>query len=599
MGAPYGQADGSFHEDIRQNMNKRSGRSFCVTSLNIRKRLYAEPWPLFFWCTAFLLLFTHLGYRSLWGSEGRWAEIAREMMISGDYFHPTINWAPYFDKPLFTYWVIVAAGWINGNLNEFAARFPSALAGLLTLWGTISLGQRIFSRKAGYLAAWILLTSYGMIFWSRTACADVENVAFILLAVLWYWHRREMPGFVSYAVFYLICAAGAHFKGLPAAVLPGLICFPDIIRGGRWRKYVSLSHAAAVCAGVVFYLAPFLYAAHTAELYGESGLYLVFRENILRFFNAFDHQEPPYVYLYYVPMLFLPWAPILIAALADAVRRYRQADVYHRWLVEAVAVIFFIYTLSDSRRSYYILPIMPFCALLAGNFLAGTDRSSWRVTAIRVQFFFTALIAVIEMLAPLVSPIVQKYAGIMPPAGLSTAFFIVGSTVLAVLLFFRKRGIAGCSACEGRDREDYCSPVAVIAATVILTAGFYCWQQNILEEYRSHRAFLHEVKQQVVGDIPASEVALNKNIASVVFYLGFTGPLRILETPEQVEAFLEERGTRYLIIQRRALGRAFAMLPEGMKQHPLMASELYPGQRRKKMQLLVWRLERPLQFEQN
>jgi 4-amino-4-deoxy-L-arabinose transferase-like glycosyltransferase len=560
--------------------------------LKLYEKFFCSPWPLLFWCSATFLLFFSLGYRSLWGSEGRWAEIAREMIISGDCFHPTINWEPYFDKPLFTYWVIVAVSWVTGSLSELTARLPGALAGLVTLWATISLGTRLFSRRAGYFAAWILLTSYGFIFWSRTACADIENVAFILLAVLWYWTRRERPGFVSYAVFYLICATGAHFKGLPAAVLPGIVCLPDVLREGRWRRYLSASHAAALCLGVFLYLAPFLYAAFTAENYGESGLYLVFRENILRFFSAFDHQEPFYVYIYYVPMLFLPWAPFLVAALIDAFRHYRYADIFHKWLVEAILIVFLIYTLSESRRSYYILPIMPFCAIAAGNFLAGAGRRTWGRKAVAVQLFFVMFLAATEILAPAISPFVSKFTGVVPPDGLASALFVTGAAAMMGLFLLWKRGIP---ACQDRDAEDAgCQPrvAAVLAATLILTAGFYCWQQNILETYRPHRAFLQQVRE-AMGDIEPCRVGLSKNIAWVVFYLDFRGPVSLLETPKDVEEFMSAGGKRFLVVQRRALNKAFSIMPDDMKRKPFMASSLYPGQRRKKMQLLVWMLDEP------
>ncbi len=568
-------------------------KSSGTGSFRFDEQLFCPPWPLVFWAVAFFLLFYTLGYRSLWGSEGRWAEIAREMMLSGDYFHPTINYEPYFDKPLFTYWVIVGTAWVTGSLNEFAARFPGALAGLVTLWAAISLGTRLFSRRAGYFAAWILLTSYGFLFWSRTACADIENMTFILLAVLWYWHRRDKPGFVSFAVFYLICATGAHFKGLPAAVLPGIICLPDVLRQGRWRRYLSLSHLAALFLGVAIYLYPFLYAAWTAENYSENGLYLVFRENILRFFSAFDHKEPPYVYLYYVPMLFLPWAPLLIMALVDAARKYRQAGIYHKWLLEAIVIIFLIYTLSDSRRSYYILPIMPFCALAAGNFLAGQGSREWVRIAVIIQFFLMVFLAAVEMLTPVISPAVTEFTGIVPPSGLAAAFFVTGILSLALLVLIWRRGIPGCHTDEN-DRVNHGRAVAaVICATVILTAGFYCFQQNILEKYRTCRPFLQQARQ-VMGDVAASDVGLSKNMAPVVFYLGFERPVKVLEDPQKVREFLSEAGTRYLIIQRRALKKAFSMLPGEMKQNPLMASELYPGQQRKKMQLLMWKIEGPV-----
>jgi 4-amino-4-deoxy-L-arabinose transferase-like glycosyltransferase len=101
---------------------------------------------------AFFLLFWAIGHHSLWGAEGRWAEITREMFMSGDFFHPTIGGRPYFDKPLLTYWVIAAFSAITGRLDELILRLPSALAGLLTLVCTVYLGRRLWSRQTGWLA---------------------------------------------------------------------------------------------------------------------------------------------------------------------------------------------------------------------------------------------------------------------------------------------------------------------------------------------------------------------------------------------------------------------------------------------------------------
>jgi len=108
--------------------------------------------------TGIILLFTGLSVRSLWGSEGRWAEIAREMLISGNYFLPTINGQTYFDKPLLSYWAIVPFA-INGVVTEVAARMPGVLAGMGTVIITFVIGRRLFGSKTGFISSFLLLTS--------------------------------------------------------------------------------------------------------------------------------------------------------------------------------------------------------------------------------------------------------------------------------------------------------------------------------------------------------------------------------------------------------------------------------------------------------
>ena len=90
--------------------------------------LIMQDWPFFSRRRQSLFL-SGLSLRSLWGSEGRWAVVAREMMQTGNYFLPTINGQVYFDKPLLSYWAIIPFSWFTG-VTETSARLPGALAGL-------------------------------------------------------------------------------------------------------------------------------------------------------------------------------------------------------------------------------------------------------------------------------------------------------------------------------------------------------------------------------------------------------------------------------------------------------------------------------------
>src|SRR5262245_35556093 len=80
------------------------------------------------------LFFIRLGVAELWTHEGRWAAICSHMISSGDYLHPYLFGAEYYDKPLLSYWLMIAAARLLGGLSETAMRSPSALAALLTVW---------------------------------------------------------------------------------------------------------------------------------------------------------------------------------------------------------------------------------------------------------------------------------------------------------------------------------------------------------------------------------------------------------------------------------------------------------------------------------
>src|SRR5579863_7161419 len=93
---------------------------------------------------AAILFFARLGARALWSSEFRWAEIAREMLVTHNYFWPTINGHVYYDKPLGSYWLVVMSTPFTGGLNEAATRLPCAIAGLLAVVILMLLVRRLY-----------------------------------------------------------------------------------------------------------------------------------------------------------------------------------------------------------------------------------------------------------------------------------------------------------------------------------------------------------------------------------------------------------------------------------------------------------------------
>jgi len=431
---------------------------------------------ILFWFLAIFLLFVYLGAKEIRGSEDRWAEIVRQMQITGDYFHPSINGRPYFDKPLLSYWLIALASAITGRLDETVLRLPSAIAGLLALFGTINLGKRLFSKQQAMTAGWVLLGTYGFIFWARLGEADMENLAAIILAVAWYWARRDRPGFFSYIVFYLICFLGAHTKGMATIAVPILVVLPDLIWEKRWKSYLSVSHFLALALGLSLYLAPFLYSEMTRTGYKTSGLGMAFRENITRYFQPFDHKEPFYIYFYHLPRLLFPWIVLFVGAVWTFYRNFRQLRWPAKWLAISTGLIFLFFTLSGSRRSYYVLPILPFCALMVSQYLVVERKEKSKRIILGIQTWIFVVIMALEILSPLLWPVLQKSIGFEAPGELRLATFILG--LLALICFipniFRASLLSRLLGTEQRLAR-------LIAICIIIVGGFLPGNKIVLK----------------------------------------------------------------------------------------------------------------------
>jgi len=318
-----------------------------------------------------VLLFFALGARDIWTQEHRWADIVSGMFYRQDFLHPYLGQNRYYDKPLLSYWLIVAASKLTGGLTTWALRLPSAFAGLLAIFSIYRLGTLLKNKRFGLLAGWMLLTTFYFVFWARTSSADMLNLAGSLFAVTWYMERRDTAGFFDYMVFFIIIALTSLCKGLGGAVVAMLAVVTDIALRGAWLQYIRVPIILSALPALVIYVAPFIASSMIGgDSYGQSGLYMVYRENVLRYFQPFDHQGPIYTYFLYLPIYTLPWAVFLFPALLTVKKRWHDMSRDTKWAALTLLVLFVFFTASGSRRSYYVLPMVPFAILFMADWLS-------------------------------------------------------------------------------------------------------------------------------------------------------------------------------------------------------------------------------------
>ncbi|MGF6668293.1 ArnT family glycosyltransferase [Pseudomonas monsensis] len=312
-----------------------------------------------------LLLLLGLGSRELWGAETRWANIALQMLQSGDYFDPYLKGSPYYDKPLLSYWLIAATSWFTGGLGHWSLRLSSVISAWFSVWLVYLLGEQLFRKGTGLIAGWMLATTFYFVFWARVATADILTVCGVLAAVWWYWRGPDDSRFWRYVVFFGLLSLTSLFKGLIGFILPGLVLLPHLLSEHRWKRHLNLRLLAALVIAGAFYMTPFVLSHfYGAPTYEQSGLGLVLRENVVRFFQPFDQFGPIYTYLIYLPVYTLPWAPCWLIALWVAARNWKHIEPDTRWLIQGLALLMLFFTASGSRRSYYVLPLVPFAQLL-------------------------------------------------------------------------------------------------------------------------------------------------------------------------------------------------------------------------------------------
>lgn len=512
-----------------------------------------------------ILYFTRLGTRALWSSEFRWGEISREMLKTGNYFWPTIDGIVYFDKPLGTYWLIVLSTPFTGGMNETAARLPCAIAGLLGVAFLMILARRLYDSRTAVWAGFILATSFSFVFFSRHASADVETVTGELAALLLFLRNEDRGGGWWVVGLWLIMAVTSLMKGLLGFALPIVMigtysCLRDgwaelerqtlhgpiagrigwLIERNRW--FFNWYSVVAIAVGLAAYVAPFQISQHVTN--SGKGLQMAFHESVTRFFKPWDHRGPIYLYLYVIFALMAPWSVLLPAALVET-HHLRDTDVEparsDRFALVYFWATFVFFTLSRSRRSYYILPILPAAAILVARTLAQSGAIQSRL-ARKLLLGGYALLALatacaIVMLVP-ASAIVRGAYALLPPLPYEGAFIVFWVVSVAGIAYAIRQ----------------LSPHR-IGVSVGLIASFsmvyiYIFAMPAAEAYRGEKDFALAALQKLNGD--TGTLGFFKTVGPL-FYMDPPKPIPKFDTTDDLAAAVRGGSVKWLIVRRRDL----------------------------------------------
>ncbi len=253
--------------------------------------------------------------------EPRHAEIAREMLVEGDWLTPHLDEQPYLDKPPLLYWLTAFSFHIFG-VHDWAARLVPSLAGLLTvlatwLWGRATAGPACalwgalilcLSARFVYLAR--LLTFDGLLCLWVTAALAAGHLALTEGRPRWSWWLLSAGA----------CGLGLLTKG-PVAL--ALVLPPLLLAGFLDERYSrpTMGLAAGYLAAVGMVAAPW-YGLVIWQHPDFAG-YFFWTHNVVRYLAPFDHAEP--IWFHWPGLLFgsLPWSLLLPGLLLSLVRSPR------------------------------------------------------------------------------------------------------------------------------------------------------------------------------------------------------------------------------------------------------------------------------------
>ena len=327
---------------------------------------------------AVTVFFFHLGSYGMWEpDEARYAEIAREMLSTGSFILPHLDYVLYIEKPPLLYWMTSLAFHFLGT-NEFAARLVPALSALGGVAATYWFGRRMFDHRRGLVAAAILTAcplyaTMAQVLTTDMLLTALLSVAFFALFIQWHEGGRW------WLVAYLAAALAVLTKGPVGIVLPGLASVLFLWRQGDFRSGLRKLRPVPGLLLVVAVALPW-FAIMTLRVPGFFHFYIIGEHFRRVFVSTYSHGEPFYFYLPVIVLGLAPWSICLPLLMSEGTRGPARS-----FCAITAATVLVLFSAASAKLIPYVLPaVPPLMLLLADSILCAIDnraakRAVWRI----------------------------------------------------------------------------------------------------------------------------------------------------------------------------------------------------------------------------
>ena len=446
----------------------------------------------------------HLGSFGLWEpDEARYAEIAREMLQSGNLLVPHLNYVAYVEKPPLLYWLTTLTFWIFG-VSEFAARLPVALSAIAGILATYFFALRAFGRRHAILAAAILATTPLYALMAQVLTTDMMLTALVTIATFSLYLHWDEGGRWCW-IAYVAMGLAVMTKGPVGAAIPilSMLLWLTLNRelGGAIAKFRAIPGLLLT----ILIAAPW-FVAMTVREPGFFDFYFV-GEHLRRVFETdYSHSEAFYFYLPVLAVGLLPWS-LLVPFLTwrDSPRNPARS-----FCIVAAGLTVVAFSCASAKLTPYILPAVPPLAVLIAD---GLVSCAWPTADSRAAIAPPDSRILIEsgpMLALLGAGVIvaaiaatqfrTPYVMAARPAMYAIGAILMAGGAVTTSMFVARRNPAGFGA------------IVVTLALALIAGG---WARLETERMRSYAG----LSRAIAGTAPdAAIICYHRYVQSLPFY---------------------------------------------------------------------------------
>ncbi len=507
--------------------------------------------------TALLVLGAGLGLRDPWPSdEPRFTLVARQMIESGQWLFPLRGNELYSDKPPMLMW-LQATSYLLVRDWRVAFLLPSLLAALGTLACVYDLGRRLWTRRVGVYAAWILLFALQFTFQARKAQIDSLLLLFITLANYGLLrHLLRGPDWRWWCIGWFAAGLGVITKGVGMLAL-GMLLPALVAVAMNWqRPMLRIADARfwlgplAFVFATALWLGPMVGAALASDDPAHHTYLrdILFRQTAERYTASWDHHNPPWYQLGVMATLWLPAALALPWALPAWWRRLRRHDTRYLLLLGWWLMVVVFFSIPHGKRDVYIMPALPvFCLALAPLLPGLLRKRGFRILLLA----FSGLITAVLLLAA--GSVLLGYEGSRPYELLARRELSVGSMQLiawAVLGI----GLWGVFALLRWGRQWPAPVLASVLALIWVVQGLVL--NPLISDSSSGRGLMRAVNHRLGPDAELGMVAWKEqNLLMAGRPVEIFGFVRPWEQQMQMAAAWQRQAPqqRWLLVQEAAV----------------------------------------------